>query len=433
MSTSAGVQRVVLQPDAQGWAQLAHDAWAHRSEDALRFRSQVGLPTDRPIIMTGHQPGFWHPGILAKYIAADRLARQVHGAAAAVIVDHDAKQPTVIDMPVQSAGGSWAAQSVDLSSERAAPDTPTTYAKRSALAHEMLVAATGTSVARVAQTNVQLLSPWFQCSDFDAGAILATDFGRQLLDGARTDAHAMASAYNDALSRWNVGIPRLTIESGQRVELPLWWIDRSGERRRAWSDDQTEQTESRLAPRALLLTALLRMVGCDLFVHGTGGGVYDQATSAWIGTWLGRDLAPMVVASADVLLPLEHAGPGRAEAARATWQAHRAPHDPSLLGEMERSATKHAMLREIEGTRDAGARRAIYERMHVELAAYRTAHAAQLEALSRQAADTQRAAKRADVAERRDWPAMLYAPEVLEELASRIEAALASSAAPADV
>ncbi len=39
--------------------------------------------------MTGHQSGFWHPGILSKYIAADAVASAIDGASAAVVVDHD--------------------------------------------------------------------------------------------------------------------------------------------------------------------------------------------------------------------------------------------------------------------------------------------------------------------------------------------------------
>ena len=35
------------------------------------LREQLGLPVHGPVIMTGHQAEFWHPGILAKYLACD--------------------------------------------------------------------------------------------------------------------------------------------------------------------------------------------------------------------------------------------------------------------------------------------------------------------------------------------------------------------------
>ena len=44
------------------------------SAEARAFREQLGLPTDRPIVMSGHQAQIWHPGILSKYLAAIGLA-----------------------------------------------------------------------------------------------------------------------------------------------------------------------------------------------------------------------------------------------------------------------------------------------------------------------------------------------------------------------
>ncbi|MEC9372360.1 MAG: hypothetical protein VYC34_00885, partial [Planctomycetota bacterium] len=35
--------------------------------ESTRFREQLGLPTGRPIVLTGHQAEFWHPGVLAKF------------------------------------------------------------------------------------------------------------------------------------------------------------------------------------------------------------------------------------------------------------------------------------------------------------------------------------------------------------------------------
>ena len=42
------------------------------------------------------------------------------------------------------------------------------------------------------------------------------------------------------------------------------------------------------------MTGMARLAACDLFVHGTGGGIYDTITEAWFREWLGVELAPTI-------------------------------------------------------------------------------------------------------------------------------------------
>ncbi len=53
-----------------------------------------------------------------------------------------------------------------------------------------------------------------------------------------------------------------------------------------------------LIPRGALITALLRVLFCDLFVHGTGGGKYDRMTNLLIEDWWQSTPSPFSVASA---------------------------------------------------------------------------------------------------------------------------------------
>lgn len=59
-----------------------------------------------------------------------------------------------------------------------------------------------------------------------------------------------------------------------------------------------------LRPRALLTTMYLRLIVSDLFLHGIGGGKYDQLTDAIVREFFGIEPAPMAVASATLHLPL---------------------------------------------------------------------------------------------------------------------------------
>ncbi|MCA9131534.1 MAG: hypothetical protein KDA45_00195 [Planctomycetales bacterium] len=63
-----------------------------------------------------------------------------------------------------------------------------------------------------------------------------------------------------------------------------------------------------LRPRALLTTMYLRIMVSDLFIHGIGGGKYDQLTDAIVRKFFAIDPPPMAVATATLQLPLgEHA------------------------------------------------------------------------------------------------------------------------------
>ncbi len=53
-----------------------------------------------------------------------------------------------------------------------------------------------------------------------------------------------------------------------------------------------------LVPRGPLITATMRLLFSDIFVHGTGGGRYDQFTDELIEAWWKETASPLAVASA---------------------------------------------------------------------------------------------------------------------------------------
>src|SRR6185295_16354495 len=110
----------------------------------------------------------------------------------------------------------------------------------------------------------------------------------ELLDRMRADRAACTLAYNRAVARHPSAHVRPLIEEPGRTELPLWRMpDQQGRPRLpVFASDLPGLDPSRLAPRALLMTALVRLEACYLFIHGTGGGQYDRITEAWLSGWL---------------------------------------------------------------------------------------------------------------------------------------------------
>lgn len=160
-------------------------------------------------------------------------------------------------------------------------------------------------------------------------------------------ADELRSAYNDALAAYrrhhrlkNLRHPAPPL--GQRddaIELPFWiygreravaarhaaWLEKSNRakwrltdgRGLHWDFDPLQLAESRgewierelpkhiaLRPRALTNTLFLRMALADEFIHGIGGGKYDQVTDRLIERLWGLVAPPYRVATATLWLPI---------------------------------------------------------------------------------------------------------------------------------
>ncbi len=56
-------------------------------------------PSETPLLVTGHQPGFFHGGILAKYLLLDSLTRKIGGAALNLVADSDLSRHVALRIP----------------------------------------------------------------------------------------------------------------------------------------------------------------------------------------------------------------------------------------------------------------------------------------------------------------------------------------------
>ena len=222
-----------------------------------------------------------------------------------------------------------------------------------------------------------------------------------------------------------------------RNELPLWRIPAGEARRPVFADELGAIPRAELAPRALLMTGLARLALCDLFVHGVGGGIYDTITEAWFAAWLpGERLAPTAVVTADVFADFGAAAAGLPtpeEVDHAAWLAHKARHDPAVLGDADAAAQKVALVARTDAAKEAGEDAlAHYRAMHDLLAGVRRAEGARLEELDAEAARLRERAEQARVIFDRAWPFPLLGAKRLCALRDAVEARFAARAAAAE-
>ena len=336
------------------------------------------------LLSTGHQPVFPHPGIWVKDLLLDRLAARGH-TGLHVIVDSDAMEETGVDLPSHPAaflerrrevlraagaeeayegqpaptGAEWAdfirrvdghVQTVREEAVRRPWDAFRALGRPAAADYAAFL----TALRRRYEGPRHLL-------DVPVSMIAETPSFRAFFLHIAADATRFLDIHNTHLEAYREQqrirteaqpFPNLTAE-GNRIELPFWTVA-GGRRRRLLLDahrrvlivqgdaratevslpgDVTAPVFARLQlrPRALILTAFLRLLVVDLFIHGVSGGRYDRVTDAVIAEFFGVPPPIYAVASATLYLPFaESADP---EAARQSLQRmiQEARHNPERV------------------------------------------------------------------------------------------------------
>ncbi len=430
---------------------------------------QLGLPVDRPVIISGHQAAIWHPGILAKYMLTHEVASSVSGCAAWLVVDTDAEDFTTLNTPARAArsdanaaltrrpfriASDSIAQQInagvppaslapfDVPALTPADETiPAIASSLSAisiaLTHARLNATSAADqIARATLALIEPVAP--RCAVIFASRVSSTDlFQRIALDMARNP-ERWAKGYNDALAAApDAQLAPLRFASTGAIELPLWHLPGVNQpRQRVYAAQLPSllRDGAAIAPRALLLTGLLRAAACELFVHGLGGAGtdglsgYDAATTRWMSS-MGLSLAPAISCSATLTLPLlpgERTTPE--QLARLRWRAHAAQHNPALVLDAFGAQSKLAALEDIKRAASAIERRAAFNALHRELATHRQRAATVLAELNAKADAAAARLQQQLVADDRTFPFPLHDYDALRALRADIAASVRSVA-----
>ncbi len=466
---ATGERPITLEPAAGVWAALVRTPPA--DETSIATRGALGLPVDRPIIMSGHQPGLWHPGILAKLLAVGAFAERAGAAAGWVVVDQSPGAGARVEYPALDAGR-LARHALVLGTETSPPaaqptirpvppgDGATADVRHGILELARLLAAHAAAPSLARQLHAACLDALAHCGamagtpsapnaapvSFFASELHTTPAFAELVGAMRADPAHCATLYNDAAAAFPTsGVRPLALTAGA-VELPLWERTSTPEHPGPWrtvtSDRLADLPDESLVLRGLPMTGLLRRWACDLFVHGTGGGTshaaaqqgYDRVTVQWFATWLGaNDLAPSVVATATRRLDFSGLpGTGNLPTPRdignARALAHRAAHDPTLLGDKPLGKQKRELAARIAGLpRRDPARRALYREMHTLRAAAVQAHQPALDALRARADTLAARLGEAALTDNRTWPFLFHSRADLADLRATIQRAFAET------
>lgn len=351
-------------------AALRRQARRESVAEAGAYSRRMGISTAQTpaepalVVVTGHQPELYHPGVWVKDFLLQRLADDIGAAAIDLVVDTDAvdrvelRTPCMCPAPdrctailtTPEAGACYACSEPPSSAEvkafretgeRALATLPAPALGRHFAA---FCDALGESIGNADDLGQALTGARRRFEAVAETDYLELGVSRQAGTAAflrfaaalALDAERFAAVFNEELEGYRARtgtrskaqpFPNLRVDDDS-IELPFWLLSR-GRRspaRVTISDDpvlladrdpvcalprEVDDVASALAaadallvPRAAALTLFNRMFVADLFIHGVGGGRYDRLTDAVIRSYYGVEPLRFAVASMTLYLPL---------------------------------------------------------------------------------------------------------------------------------
>lgn len=264
-------------PSARTWAVLVEENRRARRACSIELAGCsvgeliAGQLSGPPIVMTGHQPGFIHPGVWAKSVAASCLAVSLGSRAEFVVVDSDAPLRLILPWP-RVAGGlitieSAAVPGGGLSYEQLPPTPAAEWQTFFAGVPQDGIDQAGSTWRAFVRGFSEVGGPagyvdrWIagitaverlldigsprcvRVSDLFAGAALGGsegEIGSCFVAHLLLNAESLAAAYNAALATYRLGrgirgrqhpMPDLAAD-GERTESPFWILHNSQPRQR---------------------------------------------------------------------------------------------------------------------------------------------------------------------------------------------------------
>jgi len=342
-------------------------------------------------IVTGHQAEMIHAGVWFKDAAAAALAEAVGGSALHVVADLDERPGGWLAVASFDADGrlGWtAAPYTDRPGPHCGAHRPPPSAAMFEALADTLAGAAGAgdalgswlTAAREARPHARTLAEWLtvgraaidesvgiRVSNVQLSQLVRRSAWMHFAADLALRFEQMHALHAEVLTAYRAahGITdrhRPVNDLGDwagALELPLWVYRKTGRRQAVYArrrrggvelltaggaighlDGQAEAAATQLAelasggtilaPRALTLTLFLRTFVADLFVHGTGGALYDRLGDTLTERWFNWRPPPFVTATATLRLYLERFDVTAADLAAARWNVHHARHNPHL-------------------------------------------------------------------------------------------------------
>ncbi len=318
------------------------------------------------IFLSGHQPKLFHPGVWFKNVLLGQLAKKHSATAINLIIDNDLCGEPIVHVPQGSiqnpivSAVPYDDRKVNLPFEESTISDEALFSSFGQRASNVLLEELQNNIGEFWNLVLQANSsnPGFKFAQ--ARHLLEIEHGIKNLELPLSsvcisreflrffchlirDAGRLQQTYNTLLAEYRQvhklrssshPVPDLEL-CGDSIEVPFWiWTEQEPSRRRLFcrtidkhtelrdetgiiygtidlasnKDDAITQLEGiaqsgiKIRPRALTTTMYCRLVLSDLFVHGIGGGKYDQLTDAIAAEFFQFPLPKIQLATATIKL-----------------------------------------------------------------------------------------------------------------------------------
>jgi hypothetical protein len=341
-----------------------------RSEVQSLLKKQTHNQQPTAWFVVGHQPDLVHPGVWLKYSVMSQLARRHNGIALNLIVDNDEPKAAAVRVPIWRPGIAADGVSVEAIPFDSPPghvpyeewiandgDLFASFPDRLAAATKdwpfrpIGVPGWSTKDRRVVDVlstvrRNQEISCGISNVELRVSQLCSTTAFGQFLSGIIDDLPRFRNCYNAAVRVYRAAnkiksrhhpVPDL-IQDGDWQEAPFWcWSVEQPQRRRLfirrnshgialrWGRRESNwpNPNVKIRPRALTLTLFTRLALADVFIHGIGGGKYDELTDSISASYFGVPPPTYMIVSGTLQLPL----PRFAATPAAAAAAHRRDRD----------------------------------------------------------------------------------------------------------
>jgi hypothetical protein len=447
------------------------------------------------LIVAGHQPELFHPGVWVKHFALNGLAR-AHGVTPLnLIVDNDTVKSTVLRLPSPPDDTHPLPHSVSLPFDRWPGEIPyeeyriqdaplfVDFANRAIAVlggwgYETLLPAFWDEVRRQAEQRPLLGDcfaaarrswerrwgchnlevpvsslcrggpyAWFACHLLSElprfhGVYNACVRAYRLAHGIRSRNHPVPDLvekdgwFELPFWAWRAGqtrrgrlfarlvADRVELRAGDEPwpELPLASANRPREAIEAWQS--LELRGCKVRSRALTNTLYARLFLADLFVHGIGGGKYDELTDEIIRRFYGIEPPAFLVLSATRLLPLPVAPVSREDRQRLARRVRDLEWNPQRHLELTQRAALGAVIDEKQAwvarePADAAGRRQRYETLRSLTSRLREPLRVRQRRLREELARCDKQLEANAVLRRRDYSFCIYPEDTLREFCTQ--------------
>jgi hypothetical protein len=396
--------------------------------------------TDVPLLIAGHQPELSHPGVWVKHFALYGLATKVGGIGLNLIVDNDTLKSTSLRVPVFHEHDPLSVHLETPAFDTFVGEEP--YESRRVLdedlfgtfpvrtrslwanwGYEPLLATDWRLNGNVGETFTAMRRAREQgwgCNNLElrvgrlSQARAFARFARHILGDLsrfRSVYNTAVRAYREANDIHSRNHPAPELAEG---EAPFWVQHAAGLRTRAGESSDIQQ----LRPRALTLTLFARVCLGDFFIHGIGGGKYDEVTDDIIRNYFGIEPPSYQVLSATLHLPLPGFPSTREDLKRAErlvrdlhWNPQRHLPPGTAVDLIQRKA---ALARNEPLRADHAARQAWFRALQETTEQLRPLVAEQIPDAEAEAARIRSEIRGNEVLRRRDFAWVLYPEAVLK-------------------